>query len=190
MGTKMNSRLYRIDGLLWQVDELNGFTVPLCPVHRLRLSFAKNDDFVQWGSPHRYAYKLFCEDCDKDYPLRRELSDEEDYVINKVKSIDLSKYNVIDVDGVLTPVTKKETVRTENGYFCTAQIRDSKRGPQVVIYAGKKGAKEKSQIFITPKERRLSFDQNDLNPADVFARIAAEFGDGSKHTIEGDGHES
>lgn len=180
----MSNELYRIDGLLWQVDNYNELAIPLCPIHRIRLSFNKGDELVSWGSPHRYAHRLFCEDCDKVYSLRRELSDEEDYVVNKVKSTDLLKYDVIDIDGILTPVTKKQKVQADDGFFCTAQIRDSKRGPQVVIYAGKKGSKEKSQVFITPEERRLSFDQNDLNPADVFTKITAEFRDGTSHTIE------
>lgn len=179
----MKDKLYRIDGLLWSVDPYNELVIPICPVDKLEMRCDENNDEI-WGEDKRYITELHCQGCDKKYELKRNLHDEEKFVIGKVRAIDYQDYKIIDIDGILTPVTKKQKKQTENGYFCTTQIRDSKRGPQVVIYAGKKGSKEKSQIFITPEERRLSFDQNDLNPADVFAKITAEFKDGSKHIIE------
>ena len=106
------------------------------------------------------------------------------YVIEKVLALDRKEYEIIDIDGMQTPVTKKIKINPNAEYFCTTQIRDSKRGPQLVIYAGKKGSNRKSQIFISEEERRLSFDQNDINPADIFAKITVESHDGTKRAIE------
>lgn len=180
----MEDKLYNIDGLLWRVDTLNELATPICPKHFLELTF---EDLSDWGpisDEKKYIDKIRCEDCEKSVKLPRNLQAEEDYVVSKVRAMDYKDYDIVDIDGTLTPVTKKERATLDNEYFCTTQVRDSKRGPQVVIYAGKKGLKTKSQIFITPEERRLSFDQNDINPADIFARITAEFKDGSKQSIE------
>ena len=63
-------------------------------------------------------------------------------------------------------------------------MNSEKKGEQIVIYAGKKGAKYKSQIFIDPKHGKITFDQNDINPKDVFVKIEATFRDGSKASIK------
>ena len=91
-----------------------------------------------------------------------------------------------DIDGYLVPASKEAKVKTESGdYFVTTQVMNSeKKGEQIVIYAGKKGAKYKSQIFIDPKHGKITFDQNDINPKDVFVKIEATFRDGSKASIK------
>ena len=63
-------------------------------------------------------------------------------------------------------------------------MNSEKKGEQIVIYAGKKGAKGKSQIFIDPTHGKITFDQNDINPKDVFVKIEATFRDGSKASIK------
>lgn len=178
----MKEKFYAIDGVYWIVDKYNDIATPFCPKDKIELTY-KESDFFDWSEEAKNIKEIKCEDCKKTYALPRSLYNETKYAIEKAKSIDRKDYEVIDVDGIKTPVTKKEEIDPKNGYFCTAQVRDSKRGPQIVIYAGKKGFKEKSQILIMPEERRLSFDQNDINPADIFTKITAEFRDGAKHTI-------
>lgn len=171
----MAEQLLLIDGIAWQISRsINGVyrATPICPIHRMELDV-----------PGPYSRTLKCPDCEKRYEIPKDYCNENKYAIEKYKAIIRQSWSLIDVDGVLTPVTKKEKIGKRE-YFCTAQVRDSKRGPQVVIYAGKKGRSGKSQIFITPEERRLSFDQNDINPADIFTKITAEFDDGVKHVIE------
>lgn len=176
----MDEKLYSVDGILWIVDAHNGVAKPLCPKDRIKL-----DEVSYFSAAGKLVTELECKECEKKFKLRRSLCDEEDYVVEKVLALDRKKYDIIDIDGIQTPVTKKVKKIAPNAeYFCTAQIRDSKRGPQLVIYAGKNGSNRKSQIFISEKERRLSFDQNDINPVDVFSKITAEFYDGTRHTIE------
>lgn len=180
----MEEKFYAIDGVYWIVDKYNDIATPFCPKDRIELTY-KESDFFDWSEEAKYIKEIKCEDCKKTYTLPRSLYNETKYVIEKAKAIDRKDYEIIDVDGIKTPVTKKEEINLKNGYFCKHQIRDSKRGPQVVIYAGKKGKGHgKGQIFVMPEERRLSFDQTDINPADIFAKITAEFRDGTKHTIE------
>ena len=178
----MEEKYYAIDGVYWIVDKYNNDATPICPKDNMELDW--EEDLQDWNNEGRNINELYCEDCKKTYKLKRSLYDETKYVVKRAKALDRKDYEIIDIDGIKTPVTKKIEIDPKNGYFCTHQLRDSKRGPQVVIYAGKKGLKEKSQIFIMPEERRLSFDQTNINPADVFAKITAEFRDGTKHTIE------
>lgn len=178
----MNNKLYRIDGVLWIVDKFNCVAVPLCPKHHIKLT-SKYGNY-EFDPAIENSRELKCEECGSPFKFKRPLGAERDYVVEKVKAMDRIKYEIVDIDGMQTPVTKKSGIDPDNGYFCTSQIRDSKRGPQIVIYAGKKGSKNKCQIFVSAEERRLSFDQNDINPADVFAKITAEFPDGTKQTIE------
>ena len=179
----MEDKFYSLDGILWLVDKYNDTATPICPKDKIGLS--SEDVIPDWDGVGLYTTELKCEDCGKTFKLSRALYNEKKYLVEKIKSLDRKDYAIIDLDGIQTPVTKKEKIDPENGYFCTAQIRNSKRGPQVVIYAGKKGLKEKSQVLVMPKERRLSFDQTDINPADIFTKITAEFCDGTKHTIKG-----
>ena len=161
-----------------RVDKYNNDAIPICPTDRVKLDYIGYYDSMSEDCTKR----LKCEDCNKLFIFQRDIRSEKRYVIEKVRSLDRKDYEIVDIDGALTPVTKKESIK-KTDYFLTTQIRESKRGPQVVIYAGIKGQKEKSQIFITPEERRLSFDQKDINPADLFAKITAEFNDKTIHTV-------
>lgn len=178
----MDNKLYSVDKILWTVDKYNGVAIPLCSKDRIEL-FGVGNDYYGFATDE-VIDELECEECRKKFKLNRLLYDEKKYVIEKVLALDRKEYEIIDIDGMQTPVTKKIKINPNAEYFYTTQIRDSKRGPQLVIYAGKKGSNRKSQIFISEEERRLSFDQNDINPADIFAKITAEFHDGTKHTIE------
>lgn len=177
----MDNKLYSVDRLLWMVDKYNDVAIPLCPKDRIKLLSVGNNNYF---ATDEVIDELECEECGKRIKLNRSLYDEKKYVIEKVLALDRKEYEIIDIDGMQTPVTKKIKIDPNTEYFCTTQIRDSKRGPQLVIYAGKKGSNRKSQIFISEEERRMSFDQNDVNPADLFAKITAEFPDGTKHVIE------
>lgn len=176
----MKDRLYRIDNIYWMIDEYDNTAIPVCPKDYIKLTSVGVDDFFA----DKMSYGLKCEECGTVYNFNRTIYDEKEYVVEKLRALERKKYEIIDIDGIQTPVTKKVKINSSNKFFCTAQIRSSKRGPQVVIYAGEKGSKKKSQIFISGEERRLSFDQNDMNPTEVFSKITAEFYDGTKHTIE------
>lgn len=176
----MKDKLYRVDNVYWMIDKHNNTAIPVCPKDYIKLTSVGVDDLFA----DKVFHELKCEECNAVYSFDRTIFNEKEYVVEKVLALDRKKYEIIDVDGIQTPVTKKVKIDPSHKFFCTAQIRSSKRGPQVVIYAGEKGSKKKSQIFISGEERRLSFDQNDMNPTEVFSKITAEFYDGTKHTIE------
>jgi hypothetical protein len=74
---------------------------------------------------------------------------------------------VLNLDDEAMPVAKEKVTSKDGKYFITAQLMESKRGLQAVIYAGEKGSAKKTQIFIEPEVKRLAFDQKDLNPSEV-----------------------
>lgn len=93
------------------------------------------------------------------------------------------KAEIIDIDGVHTPVLKKKVKSQNNKYFASVQINESKRGPQLVIYAGKRGHKAKTQIFVTPETKKMSFDHKDIQPTEIFTKVTAQFDDETVNTI-------
>ncbi len=127
---------------------------------------------------------------DLDNPHEIVLSGNVDHIRESIsRRINSKKYQeaeYFDIDGYLVPASKEKQVRAKNGgYGVTAQVKHSERkGDQIVIYAGKKGLKGKSQIFIDPTYGKLTFDQSDINPKDIFVKLEATFRDGSKATIE------
>ena len=105
------------------------------------------------------------------------------------RRLDSKKYQeaeIFDIDGYLVPASKEKQLKTKGSeYAITAQVKKSdKKGEQIVIYVGKKGIQGKSQIFVDPKYGKLTFDQNDINPKDIFVKLEATFRDGAKASIE------
>lgn len=107
-----------------------------------------------------------------------------DFVSKEIESSYLNALDLIDIDGALTPVRKIKNENLNDDYYLVSQVNKSNRSTQVVLYAGKKGKHDKCQIFITPEERRLSFDQHDISPQDLLSKITVEFRDGSISTIQ------
>lgn len=130
---------------------------------------------------------------DLDNPHEIILGGNIDYIRESIlRRIGSKKYRdaeYFDIDGYLVPASKEAKVKTKSGdYFITAQVMNSKKkGEQIVIYAGKKGLedkKDRTQILVDPSSGKLSFDQHDMNPRDLFVKIEATFRDGSRATID------
>lgn len=158
-------------GIKWWMPENNTvYAQPYCVEHHLPMSSA--------GAA---TYTLYCPDCDTMRTFPRYSSRQKEYAANKIRSKDIAKLDIIDHNGVLTPVAKIKTKNDE--YSVTTQIMESKHGNQIVIYAGKKGGK-KTQIFVDPEKHKLSHDHKDTHPTEIFAKIEATFKDGTKMAIE------
>ena len=91
---------------------------------------------------------------------------------------------VLNLDDEAVPIAESKASSKDGKFFVTAVMVDSKVGQRVVVYAGEKGRKEKTQIFIEPNIKRLAFDQNDLHPADVFLALDGTFEDGTSFSIK------
>jgi hypothetical protein len=133
---------------------------------------------------------LFCTLCGCGHKLPSErgtFREEVKFAVDTYLSALAEDWEIINLDGELTPITKKVKEKGDK-YFVTSQIRERKKGgTQLVLYAGEKGSRRKSErchIMVHPDDKRFSFDQNDLHPTDLFVKVEATFRDGTKHTIE------
>lgn len=173
----MENQKIRIDKIDWwiQIDKVGlRMPQPLCPIHHLRLR--PSGDFYT-------SHFLTCEDCKEAYRIPRGFSSEKIYVLDKIDSKFFKEMKVLNLDDESVPLVEKKLSSEDKKYFVTGLLTKSKVGLRVVFYAGKRGKKEKTQIFIEPEIKRLAFDQKDLHPSDVFTKIEATFGDNTKASI-------
>lgn len=167
--------------------------MPICRQHNFELDagdLEPNGIWTEggWSGLEDYCSQLRCLEGPHVIELPAPLSEVRTYIRKKLKSKQYSEARLIDLDGLLVPVSKKDNIVTDDSeYFIRSQVKSGKRGDQLVVYASKKGQKDKTQIFIDPEHQRMSFDQNDLNPTDVFVRLEATFKGGTKHIIESGG---
>ena len=193
----MKNNLFFYDGILWNKE-----FEPICKDHRMKmdaggmLKNSRRDEAFFEEAPYfideyisvdiEDSYYCRCPENNHIIKLKQTLGEDQKYISRKIESKKYQDSKLINIDEYLIPVSREIEKEINNtDYFITAQIKNSeKRGEQVVIYAGKKGAKDKSQIFIDPKNSKMTFDQNDINPSEIFAKFEATFRDGSKTTIE------
>jgi len=155
----------------------------ICKEHRMEV-----DELVQWDNLSMEKVpipKVRCLEGPHEIHLDRIPSEIRKHISRKINSKTYQEAKIFDIDGYLVPASKEvQSKDATSDYFVIAQVKSNKKGEQVVIYAGKKGEKNKSQIFIDPKNAKMTFDQNDVNPSDIFVKFEATFRNGSKTTIE------
>ncbi len=135
------------------------------------------------GNPDTYDL-LKCEECDQFYDIPRDIDDEKKYVLRKLRSKELRGAMIINVDGESIPVASDQVRSEDQRCFVKAILTKSKVGNRLVVYAGEKGKKNKTQIFVEPEIKRISFDHNDIHPTEIFTKVEATFKDGISHSIK------
>ena len=171
-----------IDKIKWIIGEHPPKAIPICPKDHVKLSTLSDDT---WD---KNPCDLVCEECSTLYKLPRRLKREQQYVLDKIDSKTFKSMRFINLDDEAIPIAEDKTYTEDNKYFVKALLTKSKTGIRLVVYAGKKGCEKKVQIFIEPEIKRLSFDQNDMHPTDIFSILEATFADGVKSKlIKGNG---
>lgn len=176
----MSENLFRVDNILWKIDMHGLDAIPICPIHAMELTI----DYSSTNAYEDNATRLLCDDCEEPFPIPRRLIDEKEYIKRKVKSKVYKGMKILNLDDEAIPIAKDKTSMANSDYFITSLLTESKLGLRLVVYAGKKGAVEKSQIFIEPDIKRLAFDQKDLHPTEVFTSLEAIFKDGTKASLK------
>lgn len=168
-----NEDLYiTLDEVKWHVVQKGSFREvhPLCPKHHIRLSLYTNNE---------YRCSMTCAECQAPYNFKREYTKQKNYILNKLDSKIFKKMKFINLDDEAIPIAESKASSKDNKYFVTALLTESKVGQRLIVYAGEKGKKGKTQIFIEPEIKRLAFDQNDTHPSDVFLKLEGTFEDGA-----------
>lgn len=170
----MTEQVIRVDNILWYIKTYAGGSrqvQPLCPVHKLRI--------YPSGQWIEYSQSLRCEDCNKEYLIPRDYPDEETYVKDRLDAKVFKSMQVLNLDDEAIPLAQDRVETKDGKFFVVANLNESKTGKRLVLYAGEKGKSNKTQIFVEPEIKRLSFDHKDLHPTDVFAKVEATFSDGT-----------
>lgn len=179
----MSTKTYRVDGILWYLWESTSgrrSVTPICPKHHIRM-YPKTSKYV----PHKYdSHILTCAECAENTTIARAYGEQETYVIDKIDSKVFKGMSVLNLDDEAIPLLKTNPNINDNKYFVKCVLTESKTGLRLVVYLGEKGKKEKSQIFVEPKLKRLAFDHNDIHPSELLSKLEATFEDGTKHTIK------
>jgi len=182
----MKNQYITIDKIKWWVRTDitdNRIAQPLCPIHNLRLRpikdvYSKKYDF--W----KHSRTLRCEDCKKSHRIPRNYEAEQQYVIDRLDAKVFKSMKFINLDDEALPIAKEKISSKDNKYFVTSLLTKSKTGLRLVVYAGKKGEKKKTQIFVEPDIKRLAFDQKDLHPTEIFTKLEATFKDKTKSILK------
>jgi len=170
--------LLRFDNVLWEKIG-NKILDPICPIHRMKM-----DQWIIEGQ-EKDENLLKCPDCEDMLELPRTWDDEVEYIERKLNSKDYKHLKILNLDDEQIPVAEDEVPSPKDSkYFVVARLMKSKVGLRLVVYAGEKGAKKKTQIFVEPQIKRLAFDQKDMHPSEVFTMLEATFEDGSKQSIQ------
>ncbi len=170
----------RIDGIIWKIQ--GSEVIPICPKDNLQMYPVNNSRFGWEDDIYNRSNILKCLD-DHFVEMKRGYGDEIRYITDRLKARDLKNIKILNLDDEAMPIAKANSKTTDNKYSATIQVMESKRGLQVVVYAGKKGGKN-TQIFVEPEAKKMSFDHNDAHPSEIFTEITAKFQDGTSSTIK------
>jgi hypothetical protein len=133
------------------------------------------------------ALELECAEGPHRLTIPRKLSDEKSYVIDRIDALIFEKATYIYLDDKAIPVALDEIKGKEGPVWVRAKVTESKSGLRLIVWAGDKSAKTKTQLFVEPSIKRLSFDQNDDHPTEVFTKVEALFKDEVKVSIKSQG---
>jgi hypothetical protein len=187
---KQEDKILRIDGVKWWIILFEGVRTSsptaLCPQHSLKLE-PKPGLYL---SSHGYKTKnastatmLECAEGPHTITIPREFAKEQKYVIDRLDALTFEKLTVINLDDEAIPVASEE-LKKDSPFWIKAKLTDSKSGKRLIIWAGDRSKKNKTQLFIEPELKRLSFDQNDDHPTEVFAKVEVTFANNVSATIE------
>lgn len=184
-----DNQVIMVDGIKWWVTHPTSgprSITPICPKHNLRMKSVAPRKYLYGRSTIGYPKEgkiLDCAEGPHKFPLKRTYEDEKQYVLDRIDSIVFRNMKILNLDDEAVPISKERLTSKNKKYFVTGQLMESKRGLQLVLYAGEKGKSEKTQIFVEPSIKKLSFDQNNLHPSEVFTKIEAIFRDGTKASL-------
>jgi hypothetical protein len=163
-----DSRLYKWNGVFWNID---GMTIhgPIikarCPVDRCELKIDSKVDSV-----------LSCPKCDFRITLDKSFYEKRKDILKIMNSDYWKDAEIVNIDGEMIKVGK-EVVKDED-YWVEASISKSVKGvKQLMVLVGSKKETDKIQLFVDIDNEKLSFDQKDKHPKEIFTKVVATFKD-------------
>jgi hypothetical protein len=181
-------KLYLWRDLLW--DEGVQDPQAYCAEHRIKLDILDELGNL-WGQDNPSSgdhLNLVCPTDGKQYPIPEGSywTLQRQYLAT-LESLNMKDAEIVSIDGYQIPIVKSDTPVKDTEYWAQVRINDTKRGKQLVVYAGKRGDADKTQIFIDTENDKITFDQNNMHPNDVFTKLIADFRSGNKTTMDSPG---
>ena len=165
-------KLYFWEGLNWDVDyDINGNPTPfsVCPKQKCNCRLIKSKENYSVGE-----YKYKCIRCDFKITLSKPIEDKADDFLSVLDSLKYKDAEIVNIDGDLIRIQREE--EKDGDYWIDAKISNNKKGElQLMVLAGSKKESDKVQLFLDPKNERLSFDQNNVHPRKIFTKVTAVF---------------
>lgn len=169
-----NIKIHSWDGLCWDIDDhdfnnLQPFA--LCPRKGCHCKLTKSKEEYSRGQ-----YKYQCIKCDFKITLNKTTEDKANDFMEILSSQKYKDAEIINIDGDLIRVQREQ--ETDVDYWADVKISKNNKGEvQLMVLAGSKKEKDKTQLFLDPKNQRMTFDQNNDHPAEVFIEVVGIFKD-------------
>ncbi len=184
--------IVRIDGIKWLPTKSttgSRMVVGLCPKHDLRLTpvpdkIYKRGSYVKGHSWD--ARKMQCAEGPHFFDILRKYDEEQKYVLDRIDALSFGKMSVLNLDDEAIPVAEEELKDKDSPYWVKSKVTESKSGVRLIIWAGDRAKKNKTQLFVEPGLKRLGFDHNDDHPTEVFAKVDVTFADDNHSSISRD----
>ena len=167
-------KLYFWSGILWAVEysgdwNESPYTIALCPKNKCITKLIKSRENYSIGE-----YKYKCIKCDFKITLDKEIEKKGADLLEIISSEKYKNAEIVNIDGELIRV-QKDTVKDEN-YWLDVSLSKNKKGQlQLMVLAGERNGAHKSQLFLDIDNQKLSFDQNNSHPAEIFTKVQATF---------------
>ncbi len=173
-------RLYLWEGLHWDIDyDINGnpySQIPLCPKQKCNCKLKKSKESYSMGE-----YKYYCSRCDFKVTLSKPIEEKANDILDIVESQKYKDAEIVNIDGELIKVQREQAV--DSDYWADVKISKNKKGEvQLMVLAGSRKDKDKAQLFIDPKNEKVSFDQNNNHPIEIFSKVTAIFRNSTSKT--------
>ncbi len=144
-------------------------TTPLCPNPKCNCNLKKSKEKYSIGE-----YKYECINCDFKITLDKPIEEKTEDFISISKSFKFKNADIINIDGELIKV--KNEHKSDDDYWVEVKISKNKKNEaQLMVLAGSRKSKDKAQLFIEPKNEKMTFDQNNDHPRHIFTKITATF---------------
>lgn len=165
-------RLYFWEGIHWEENyDINHNPDPVahCPKQKCNCILRKSKEPYALGE-----YKYFCIKCGYKITLNKSIEEKGIDFMDVFLSQEYKNAEIVNIDGELIRIQKQE--QRDNDYWIEAKLSKNKKGQvQLMILAGSKKQKDKTQLFLDPSTERLAFDQNNDHPRKIFTKVTATF---------------
>lgn len=166
-------KIYRFEWLLWDIDyDINWYvieTIWMCPACKCKLTKSK-EAYSIW------EYKYNCAWCDFKITFNKKIEDKWQDFLNVLNAEKYKDAEIVNLDWDLIRVQREWT--KDEDYRIDSKISKNKKWQlQLMILAWSKKEADKTQLFIDPINKKLSFDSNDSHPNKVFSKVIAVFKD-------------